>query len=247
MLADSGFSCRCPLGCKPRASGMLDAGLRHRPFPDDTASLLPGPLTATRTGLTPASDDELANQPSTIYMINLQLSGRTIFFFFKKKKKKNRRRTRATATRSRSSTTACGCTHRFPLSFREVEELMLVRGVVVSYETIRRWCAKFGQAYANQLRRRRPRPGDKWHLDEVFVEDQRQRCVTCGARSTSTATCSTFSSSHAETRRRPSDSSVNCSRACGTCRGCWSPTSWAATRSPTASSCRRWSTGGRGI
>ena len=47
---------------------------------------------------------------------------------------------------------------------------MLVRGVVVSYETIRRWCAKFGQAYANQLRRRRARPGDKWHLDEVFVK-----------------------------------------------------------------------------
>ena len=46
----------------------------------------------------------------------------------------------------------------FSLSFREVEELMLARGVAVSYETIR-WCAKFGQAYANQLRRRRPRPG----------------------------------------------------------------------------------------
>ena len=58
---------------------------------------------------------------------------------------------------------------RFPLSFREVEELMLARGVVLSYETIRRWCDKFGQAYANQLRRRRPRPGDKWHLDEVFI------------------------------------------------------------------------------
>jgi len=55
--------------------------------------------------------------------------------------------------------------HRFPLSFREVEEMMLARGVVVSYETIRAWCAKFGQAYANQLRRRRPRPGDKWHLE----------------------------------------------------------------------------------
>ena len=40
----------------------------------------------------------------------------------------------------------------------------------MSYETIRRWCAKFGQAYANQLRRRHPRPGDKWHLDEVFVK-----------------------------------------------------------------------------
>jgi putative transposase len=58
---------------------------------------------------------------------------------------------------------------RFPLSFRDVEELMLERGVVVSYETIRRWCAKFGQDYANRLRRRRARPGDKWHLDEVFV------------------------------------------------------------------------------
>jgi hypothetical protein len=50
---------------------------------------------------------------------------------------------------------------RFPLSFREVEELMLERGVIVSHETIRRWCAKFGQAYANGLRRRRPQPGDK--------------------------------------------------------------------------------------
>ena len=58
---------------------------------------------------------------------------------------------------------------RFPLSFREVEELMLVRGVIVSYETIRQWCARFGAEYACRLRRRQPRPGDKWHLDEVFV------------------------------------------------------------------------------
>ncbi|MGP3691330.1 IS6 family transposase [Streptomyces sp. IBSNAI002] len=58
----------------------------------------------------------------------------------------------------------------FPLSFREVEEMMLERGIVVSHETIRRWCLKFGQAYANSLRRRHPRPGDKWHLDEVFVK-----------------------------------------------------------------------------
>jgi putative transposase len=60
--------------------------------------------------------------------------------------------------------------HRFPLSFREVEELMLERGIVVSYETVRRWCGKFGQAYANALRRRQPWPGDKWHLDEVFIK-----------------------------------------------------------------------------
>ncbi|MEE1806967.1 IS6 family transposase [Streptomyces sp. BE133] len=59
---------------------------------------------------------------------------------------------------------------RFPLSFREVEELMLERGVIVSYETVRRWCLKFGQAYANALRRPRPRPRDKWHLDEVFIK-----------------------------------------------------------------------------
>jgi putative transposase len=59
---------------------------------------------------------------------------------------------------------------RFLLSFREVEELMLERGVVVSYETVRRWCLKFGQQYANGLRRRRPQPGDKWHLDEVFIK-----------------------------------------------------------------------------
>jgi putative transposase len=43
-------------------------------------------------------------------------------------------------------------------------------GGIVSYETIRAWCVKFGQAFANHLRRRRPRPGDKWHLDEVFIK-----------------------------------------------------------------------------
>jgi putative transposase len=59
---------------------------------------------------------------------------------------------------------------RFPLSFREVEELMLERRVIVSRETVRRWCPKFGQAYADALRRRQPRPGDKWHLDEVFIK-----------------------------------------------------------------------------
>ena len=47
--------------------------------------------------------------------------------------------------------------HRFPLGFREVEELMLERGVTVSYETVRRWCGKFGQACAGALRRRQPR------------------------------------------------------------------------------------------
>jgi putative transposase len=47
---------------------------------------------------------------------------------------------------------------------------MAVRGVQLSYETIRRWCDKFGKQYANGLRRRRARIGDKWHLDEVFLK-----------------------------------------------------------------------------
>src|SRR5438309_5832708 len=59
--------------------------------------------------------------------------------------------------------------YRFCLSYRDVEELLFVRGVLVTYEAIRKWCRKFGQQYANQLRHRRPRPGDKWHLDEVVL------------------------------------------------------------------------------
>src|SRR2546421_297045 len=58
---------------------------------------------------------------------------------------------------------------RFCLSFRDVEEILLERGIIATYEAIRKWCRKFGQQYANQLRRRRPRPGDKWHMDEVFL------------------------------------------------------------------------------
>ncbi len=59
---------------------------------------------------------------------------------------------------------------RFALSFRDVEEIMAMRGVTLSYEAIREWSRKFGQIYANELRRRRPRPGDKWHLDEMFIK-----------------------------------------------------------------------------
>ena len=59
---------------------------------------------------------------------------------------------------------------RFNLSYRDVEELLAERGVEVTYESVRQWCRKFGQQYAHQLRRRRARPGDKWHLDEVFLK-----------------------------------------------------------------------------
>ncbi|MBM1689569.1 IS6 family transposase [Sulfitobacter geojensis] len=59
---------------------------------------------------------------------------------------------------------------RFNLSLREVEELMLERGVDVSHETIRRCIVKFGPLIAHALRRRQPRLGDIWHLDEVVVK-----------------------------------------------------------------------------
>ena len=52
---------------------------------------------------------------------------------------------------------------------------MADRGVTLSHESVRYWCRKFGQVYANRLRRRRPRPGDKWHLDEVFLSINGER------------------------------------------------------------------------
>jgi putative transposase len=59
---------------------------------------------------------------------------------------------------------------RFSLSYRDVEALLAEQGIVVTYETIRLWTLKFGQAYANAVRRRRVQPGDTWYLDEVFLK-----------------------------------------------------------------------------
>jgi putative transposase len=59
---------------------------------------------------------------------------------------------------------------RFPLSLRHMDEILAARGITVSYETVRQWALKFGQAFANQIRRRLPRAGDTWHLDEVAVK-----------------------------------------------------------------------------
>jgi putative transposase len=59
---------------------------------------------------------------------------------------------------------------RFSLSLRMVEEMLAARGVIVSHESVRQWACKFGQDFANRIRRRLPRAGDKWHLDEVAVK-----------------------------------------------------------------------------
>ena len=67
---------------------------------------------------------------------------------------------------------------RFPLSYRDVEDLLAERGIDVSYETVRRWALKFGQAYARRLRQTRPRPDARWHLDEMFVSINGQADVS---------------------------------------------------------------------
>jgi transposase-like protein len=59
-----------------------------------------------------------------------------------------------------------------------VQELLCERGIDVTHEAIRQWCLKFGQDYANQLKRRRAQPGDKWHLDEVFLTINGQRFLS---------------------------------------------------------------------
>ncbi|SER70096.1 putative transposase [Pseudovibrio axinellae] len=65
--------------------------------------------------------------------------------------------------------------HRFSLSLREVEEMLLERGITLSYETIRKWGIKFGPIYTRQLRRKRTQSSDIWYLDEVVIKIQNQR------------------------------------------------------------------------
>jgi putative transposase len=65
--------------------------------------------------------------------------------------------------------------HCFSLSLREVELILAARGAVVSYESIREWGLRFGRMFANTLKRRRPLPGDKWYLDEVFIRIRGKR------------------------------------------------------------------------
>ena len=60
--------------------------------------------------------------------------------------------------------------HRFPLSYRDVQELLYQRGIEVSHETLRVWSVKFASLLTEELRHREPRRGSRWHLDEVCVK-----------------------------------------------------------------------------
>lgn len=62
--------------------------------------------------------------------------------------------------------------HRFNLSHRDIEDLLAERGIIVSYESIRLWCNKFGSKYVKRLKRRHQGFGDTFYIDEVFVKIQ---------------------------------------------------------------------------
>ena len=70
---------------------------------------------------------------------------------------------------------------RFQLSLRDIEELLFERGVVVSYETIRRWCDKFGATFVHPVKPARRKPGSTWHLDELFVRLRGEPYLPCRA------------------------------------------------------------------
>jgi len=98
---------------------------------------------------------------------------------------------------------------RFPLGLRMVEELLAARGIIVSHETARQWARKLGQQFANQIRRRLPRVGDKWHLDEVVLKIAGVK-HGFGEPWTRLASCSTFWCNAAATSKRPSGCCASC-------------------------------------
>ncbi len=101
---------------------------------------------------------------------------------------------------------------RFSLSFRDIEELMAERGIVLTYETIRQWSLKFGQTYANELRRRRPKTGDKWHLDARVSHASTGRPTICGELSINMAMCLISWSRAGATNMPPKSSFASCSK-----------------------------------
>jgi putative transposase len=73
--------------------------------------------------------------------------------------------------------------HVFSLSLRDVELILAERGIGVTHESIRQWCLRFGADFARKLRRRRPKPGDTWHLDEVLILSAKSGCLRQGRKS----------------------------------------------------------------
>ena len=115
---------------------------------------------------------------------------------------------------------------RFTLSYRDVEELLAARGLDISYETVRRWVLKFGPAIARRLRERRPRPSNRWHLDEMVVRIAGKRMYLWRAVDHEGEVLDILSSADATLGRR-CGYCASCSRSNVSCRNCWSATSCA--------------------
>src|SRR5450759_2233871 len=119
---------------------------------------------------------------------------------------------------------------RFALSYRDVEEIMAERGVVVTYETIRDWSQKFGGTYAKRLRSRTPLPGDRWHLDEVYLSINGKLQYLWRAVDQDGEVLDILV--QPLRNRQAANSFASCCNDCGTSLGPSSPTSWAVMPPP---------------
>src|SRR6266481_179109 len=117
-----------------------------------------------------------------------------VFFFFSSRRRH---------TRWNCDWSSDVCSSDLPLGLRMVEELLAARGIIVSHETVRQWARKFGQQFAKQIRRRLPRVGDKWHLDEVALK-------IAGVKHWLWRSCSTSWCNADATSKRPSDCCASC-------------------------------------
>ena len=106
---------------------------------------------------------------------------------------------------------------RFALSCRDIEELLAERGVTVSHETVRRWVAKFGAQYADELRRRESKSGRTWHLDEMGTRVGGRLQWLWRAVDEYGQTLDVLLQTHG-TPQRPSGSSAGCWSALAACR-----------------------------
>jgi putative transposase len=113
---------------------------------------------------------------------------------------------------------------RFTLSYREVEEMLAARGILVTDETIRPWYLKFGQDFANERRRRAPRRGDTWYLDEVYLRLNGRRYYLWRAVDQDGYVLDIRVQPRRD-KRAAKHSFRQLLRGCSTCRGSSSPTS----------------------
>ena len=117
---------------------------------------------------------------------------------------------------------------RFPLSLRRVDEPLAARGITASHETVRQRARKFGQPFANRIRRRLPRAGDEWHLDEVAVKIAGVKHRLRRAVDQTGLVLDVLVQSAVGTPGPPGVFCASCSSGNAGHRGSWSPTSWPA-------------------